>query len=222
MIKPSPLLILGLAAFLAAAPARAQNMSFTLTTLGGRQCGAHCPQVIAADGEIVEETPDAFVSFVRRRGASPQLRSIMLLNSPGGKVFASMALGHALRKLGMAVIVARVAPDTERNGALAAARCYSACVYALMGGRKRVIPPQSSVGVHRMFNYSTSLSPAGDYLVRKRVYDHGGMGAMLSRYALMMGISSDLIAYAERTSPDRLHVLTASEIARWRLGSPRL
>ena len=31
--------------------------------------------------------------------------------------------------------------------------CYSACVYALMGAEKRVIPHGSKVGIHRMFTY---------------------------------------------------------------------
>lgn len=221
MMRAAVLLLLGAAAVLAAAPARSDDMTFRVVTLGAGHCGARCPRIIAAEGQIVETTPNAFLNFVREH-AGAQVHSIMLLHSPGGKVVASMELGHALRKLGMAVIVARAASDTEQTGNLAAARCYSACVYALMGGRKRVIPAQSRVGVHRMFNYSTAINPAGGDLVRERIYDDGGMRKVLSRYSNMMGISSDLISFAERTSPDRLHVLSAREIRRWRLGSPKL
>lgn len=214
-----PPLLLGLAAALAAAPARAEDMSFRLATLATGQCGAYCPQVVAAEGEIVEETPDAFLNFVRSHLGGGQLRSILLLDSPGGKVVASMELGRALRKLGMAVIVARIASD---SGYLVSGRCYSACVYALMGGRKRVIPRRSSVGVHRMYNYTTAVDPASGEAVRRRKYDDGRMRKALSRYSAVMGISGDLISFAERTSPDHVHVLSAAEIARWRLGSPKL
>ncbi|MFM9152903.1 MAG: hypothetical protein ACKOPC_04745, partial [Methylocystis sp.] len=49
-------------------------------------------------------------------------------------------------------------------------RCYSACVYALMGGSRRVIPPESRVGVHRMFNYSTNFDFSEGH---KKLHDLG-------------------------------------------------
>lgn len=220
-IRPAASLVIGLAVFLAAAPASAEGMSFRLVTLDGRRCGTDCPQVIAAEGEIVRDTPDAFSSFVGAH-AGGRLRGVLLLDSLGGKVVASMELGRALRRLGMAVVVARLAADDAQNGYLVAGRCYSACVYALMGGRKRVIPPQSKVGVHRMFVDSTHLDLAGGDFVRERTYADDGMRALLMRYSHAMGVSGDLISLAERTSSDRVRVLTAGEIARWRLGSPKL
>ena len=218
MMKPAALFFLGFAAFFPVASAWAEGMSFRMVTLGGR-CNGPCPQVIVAQGEIAEETPDAFLGFIRQSAASGELHSIVLLDSPGGKVNAAMEFGRVLRRLGAAVIVARPASDTETTGDLLAGRCYSACVYALMGGRKRVIPPLSSVGVHRMFNYVLTPDPAGGEPVRRRNYDDGAMRTRLLRYSHKMGVSNDLINHAERTSPDRLHVLSREEIARWRLGS---
>ena len=203
--------------------AAVEEMGFRVVSLGNGRCGARCPQVIAAQGEIIEGTPDAFLNFVRENVGGGKLHGIVLLDSPGGKVVASMELGQAIRRLGMAVIVARPAADQSgAEMALVGGRCYSACVYALMGGRRRVIPPQSRVGVHRMFNYSTSFDLAEGGLVRERNYDDGGMRAMLSHYANSMGVSKDLVYLAERTSPDQLYMLTGAEIARWRLGSRKL
>ncbi len=210
------------ASLFSAPPSRAEEMSFELVTLGNGRCDAHCPQVIAAQGEIVADTPDAFIGFVRRHARGGNLHSIVLLDSPGGKVGASMELGRALRRLGMAVIVARPTDASATTGDLYSGRCYSACVYALMGGRKRVIPPQSRVGVHRMFNYSTSFDLSEGGLVRQRYYDDGGMRETLSQYSRTMGVSSELINLAERTNPDSIHVLTRAEISRWRLGSSKL
>jgi hypothetical protein len=206
----------------AASAAHAEEMSFRAVGVNSGGCGDHCPQVIAAQGEISAETPDAFLSFVRQNARGGNLHGIVLLDSPGGKVVASMELGQVIRKLGMAVIVARPAANQSRTMALVSGRCYSACVYALMGGRKRVIPSQSSVGVHRMFNYSTNFDIAEGGFVRERNYDDGGMLQTLSRYAAMMGVSTDLVKLAERTSPDKLYVLTGADIARWRLGSRKL
>jgi hypothetical protein len=204
--------IIALACGATAAPAGAEEMSFRQVTLAARQCGGDCPQVVAAEGEIVEDTPDVFARFLRSHVGSEPLRGILLIDSPGGKVIASMGLG-------MAVVVARVAAE---GGPLVSGRCYSACVYALMGGRKRVIPRQSRVGVHRMFNYVDGVDPMSGEVLRERRYADGGMRKALARYSASMGVSRDLIALAERTSPDRVHLLTASEIARWRLGSPNL
>jgi len=198
---------------------RAAAMTFQLVTLGDGRCGVNCPRVISAQGEIGEETPDALLGFLGdhlRRGG---VRGIVLLDSPGGKVVASMEFGQTLRRLGMAVIVARPTTETASTGDLAAGRCYSACVYALMGGRKRVIPPRSSIGVHRMFAYTSNFSLPDLGMVRERNLDDGGMRDMLARYSRSMGVSVDLVNLAERTSPDQLHILTAAEIARWRLGS---
>jgi len=205
------------------AAARAEDMGFRVIGLSSGNCGARCPQVIAAQGEIVEGTPDAFLSFVRENVGTGNLHGIVLLDSPGGKVVASMELGQAIRRLGMAVIVARPTADQSSGAmALVSGRCYSACVYALMGGKKRVIPPESRVGVHRMFNYSTSFDLAEGGIVRERNYDDGGMRTTLSRYANMMGVSTELVNLAERTSPDQLYMLTGADIARWRLGSRKL
>jgi len=202
--------------------AGAEEMNFQVVGLNAGNCGARCPRVISAQGEIGEGTPDAFLSFVRENVGGGDLHGIVLLDSPGGKVVASMELGQALRRLGMAVVVAR--PAAERSSeamSLVSGRCYSACVYALMGGKRRVIPPQSRVGIHRMFNYSTSFD-FSEGIVRERNFDDGGMRAMLARYASGMGVSPELVNLAERTSPDQLYMLTGSDIARWRLGSRRL
>jgi hypothetical protein len=150
------------------------------------------------------------------------MHGIVLLDSPGGHVVAAMELGLTIRKLGMAVIVARPGAESAATGDLFSGKCYSACVYALMGGRKRVIPPQSKVGVHRMFNYETNFNLAEGGFVRERYVDDGDMRDKLARYTTTMGVSSGLINLAEHTSPDVIHVLTPAEIARWRLGSRRL
>jgi hypothetical protein len=201
--------------------ASAGEMTFRVVGLNAGSCGARCPQVIAAEGEIGDATPDAFVNFIGQNVGGGNLHGIVLLDSPGGKVVASMELGQAIRRLGMAVIVARPAAGSRDSMDLVAGRCYSACVYALMGGARRVIPPQSRVGVHRMFNYSTSFD-FSEGIVRERNLDDGGMRATLSRYASNMGVSPDLVTLAERTSPDQLYMLTSSDISRWRLGSRKL
>jgi hypothetical protein len=204
-----------------AAPARASDMTFRLFPVGDpARCGNACPQVIAAEGEITNDTPDAFVAFVRSQARRGDVRSVVFLDSPGGKVLSSMELGQAFRRLGIAAVVARPI-ETSGGSEFAAGHCYSACVYALMGGRKRVIPPQSKVGIHRMFTFESAADPAGG-TARNMRHDDGGMKEVLAKYSAMMGVSRGLIDYAERTSSETIHVLTPGEISAWHLGASRL
>jgi hypothetical protein len=221
MLKVSLVLTAALAFAAFSLPAEAgEPMTFRLLPLeNASRCGSQCAQAIVADGEITNSTPQEFLSFVSQN-LHGNVRAVVFLNSPGGRVVASMELGQVFRKLGVAAIVAR-AGQTYGGTVLASGHCFSACVYALMGGRKRVIPPQSKVGVHRMFQYQASLDPAGGATIYRQ-HDNGRMRAMLSRYSRQMGVNSRVIEDAERTSSDSLHVLSNGEIARWRLGQPNL
>ena len=195
-------------------------MSFSLVSIASADCRGDCPQVISAQGQIDDGTAQNLVNFLQQHGG--WARRILLLDSPGGHVQAAMELGATIRRLGMAVVVARPGGRQASDGNLPAGICYSACVYALMGGKKRVVPPQSRVGIHRMYNYTTSFDVAQGGFVSERYYDDGGMRRKLSNYARRMGVDSGLIDSAERGSSDQVHVLTPAEIQRWRLASQRL
>lgn len=219
-MPPRLIVVLLLPLLLLAGPrARAAEMSFSLVPVGDPgQCGGQCPLAIAAQGEITNSTPAEFLQFVRSRAGSG-VRSVVFLDSPGGKVVSSMELGQTFRRLGIAAIVAR--PIEGSGTRFAAGRCFSACVYALMGGRKRVIPPQSRVGIHRMFSYDSFVDPAGG-TGRNMRHDDGGMRELIARYSASMGVSRGLIDAAEGTASNDIRVLSAGEIARWRLGASQL
>ncbi|MBM3609388.1 MAG: hypothetical protein FJX29_13230, partial [Alphaproteobacteria bacterium] len=149
----------GWAASAWAAPA----MTFALAPVGNpQQCGARCPKIIIAEGEINVDTPERFLDFLRRNIRDRSVRAVVLINSPGGVVTSSMRLGTLFRRSGAAVVVARVGGVTAGGQPVfAAANCASACVYALIGAKKRVVPPQSRLVLHRMFAYETFGTPDG-------------------------------------------------------------
>ena len=216
---PSRLAFLVAVLVLAASAARASDMSFSLVPVGDpAQCGSGCPLAIAAQGEITNSTPEQFRSFVAASLPSG-VRSVVFLDLPGGKVMSSMELGRMFRRLGVAAIVAR--PIEGSGTAFGAGRCYSACVYALIGAKQRVIPPQSRIGIHRMFSYDSVADPAGGIGQTVR-HDDGGMRELIARYSSSMGVSRALIDAAEQTSSSRIHILSQAEIARWRLGAARM
>jgi hypothetical protein len=216
------LALAGAALLLIASPWRGfaaeAEMTFRLATLAGGRCADRCPQVIVAEGVIEEATPEAFVAFAKTAAAEARLRGIILLNSPGGRVVASMRLGAVFRKLHVAVAVARYETLGARSGPTAG-RCMSACVYALMGGAKRIVPPESQVGIHRMstveYGVPQPRSPSGPTIS----YADEEMVNALAHYAAQMGVNPTLIRTAETISPADIRILSPAEMRRWRLAT---
>ena len=211
-------------ASLAPPTARAdEEMSFQAVRIGyAGVCRGACPTIISATGQITENTPGRFVEFLQENGDLRNLHAVVFLDSPGGRVIASMELGTLLRKVGAAAVVARVLPDGDGGTVMTNAQCYSACVYALMGARKRVIPSSSQIGIHRMFAYEEGVDASGTMAVVHRRYDNGDLRGYLMRYSSDMGVSPGLIAAAEHIPSDNLKILSRAEIRRWHLGVPKL
>jgi hypothetical protein len=200
--------------------AQTQPMSFHLATVDSKGCARSCPQIIVAEGVIEEDTPDNFVDFIRSAADQPGARGVVLLSSPGGRVVASMRLGAALRKLGAAVIVARSEHEGDRDLTIAG-QCMSACVYAMMGGVKRIVPPESRVGIHRMSREETDEGQARGVHTLRRSYASTEMVDALADYAAEMGVNPGVIRTAEGISPDQIHILSPAELRRWRLASSK-
>ena len=201
----------------AAAEERGGAMSFRVAPLESRECGNHCPEVIVADGVIEAETPQAFVDFLKAGGGDTKLRRIVFFNSRGGNVVASMVFGHILRGLRIAGIVGRF--ESAGDPGPYVGECLSACVYALMGAVRRVAPPGSEVGLHRM---SIVENRGGGFFRPPEVtrsFADPPMVAVLGRYARRMGVDPALVRTAESLPPDTVHVLSREEMRRWSLAT---
>ncbi len=205
-----------------AQPVLGADMQFRLIPFGDPlECGEKCTQVIGAEGEIRIDTPRKFLKFVAENVDDPRVRSIVFLHSPGGGVDAAMRLGRVFRKTGMLAVVARIAPAEPGQGPavnLPDARCFSACVYAFMGAKKRVVPPSSLVGIHRMFFYDDGDAAKANQGKGKRTYGTPQFVERLAAYASAMGVSRELIYKAEKIDPDHIHIVTPKELRSWRLG----
>ena len=189
----------------------------------GSKCATNCPEVVRAVGEITSATPTDFYNFLTAHVRDPRLHAIVFLHSPGGSVAASMRLGRMFRKAGVAAIVARLARISDDPNAPAVAtpggRCYSACVYALMGAKKRVVPPPSMIGIHRMSfeEHERDISSLSE--VTHETFGTPEFVAQLANYAQSMGVSKDVIYTAEKIAPENIHIVTPAELRKWRLGS---
>ena len=214
-----------------AAARAAEPMAFELLTIAGpAPCRkGRCTDaevradVISAQGEITNDTAEAFKVFVQQHASDPDFRPLVLLNSPGGTVVGAMKLGLMLRQFGSSVLVARArGTDGSQDLHVVSGYCMSACVYAFFGGKRRIIPPGSHLGIHRMAIYSHSFDFFGGGESTTRTYGTGELVDALSAYTKMMGVSPAVIAEAEQIEPEAIHIVTPKEIARWRLGTPRL
>lgn len=205
----------GFAALSAASRAHAQSMSFTILTAAGVEgCPNRCRSVILAQGEIDNAAGDRFERIVRERfGAKPNGLTV-LLESTGGYVIAAARLGHMFRKYRAIVAVAGAA-SIDRNSlrvTLRAAKCTSACVYALMGGVRRVLPAGSSIILHRSF--------ASRGWFRAPEHDNDVLQQYILGYARSMGVSEEAVAFAEQLPASELYVARPDQIAGWRLAAP--
>ena len=209
------------AAFLVAPAARA--MDYKLVSVGSG-CGARCPQVISAEGEIARGAAEDFIEFLRGAVRSDRLRNVVFIHSPGGNVVGAMKLGAVFRKAGAAVVVAQ-ARDGQGLGQGAnflSAECLSACVYAIMGGKTRVVPPQSTLGVHRTSSFRfVGKDPAGVDPGYQRIQTPEALLKALGDYTRKMGVSPEVLSVAQAAPPNSIRVLTRQEVARWRLGKER-
>jgi hypothetical protein len=161
----------------------------------------------------------------------------VLIHSPGGSVVGSMMLGSTFRELGTTVVVARVnrgagmfgQPTIDSRtgrvipaGALTNGVCNSACVYAVMGGRKRVIPADSRMGVHRMQSEeSYGFDPVGGRVVTQVRGGSSEQVMALKRYSATMGVDPRLIDLAESIPHESIKVLNAKQVQAFRLGTPK-
>ena len=105
-----------------------------------------------------------------------------------------MVFGHILRGLRIAGVVGRFEAGGDPGPYVG--ECLSACVYALMGAVRRVAPPGSEVGLHRMSiveNQGGGLFGSHE----ERSFADPPMVAVLGRYAQRMGVDPALVQRAE-------------------------
>ena len=69
-------------------PQHHKPMRFRVEPLKATDCGYNCPNVVVADGVIEPDTPEAFIDFAKQAAQGSNLKSVLLINSPGGNVVA--------------------------------------------------------------------------------------------------------------------------------------
>ncbi|WP_245343958.1 hypothetical protein ACFKHW_40430 (plasmid) [Bradyrhizobium lupini] len=174
-------------------------------------CEPNCHGWLSAVGIVTADTPGDFDDFARDR----QLKGeTVVLNSSGGSVNDSIALGRRFRELGMLTTVGlSVIARGQRAYVSPEAYCESMCVFLLLSGNSRFVPEQAHVRVHQIWmgdradNARAATYSADDLRTVER--DIG----RLAKYTFDMGGTGDLLALALNVPPwEDLHELSREEL----------
>jgi hypothetical protein len=177
-------------------------------------CQPHCGGWVSAVGIVTAESPKDFDDFVQGR----DLRgATIVLDSSGGSVNDSIALGRRFHKLGLMTTVGTSvlthAAQGDRGAINPEAYCESMCVFLLLSGKSRYVPEAAHVRVHQIWmgdradDARAATYSAEDLMIVER--DIG----RLAKYTFEMGGGGDLLALSLSVPPwEELHELSRDEL----------
>lgn len=193
-------------------PARTSGMQFALHQESGA-CGDACRTLIAASGMIKADTVQDFEAFAARhdlRGAT------LVLHSEGGSVHGALALGRAVRRLGLTTTVGRMVESSTKPAALLPrGDCESMCAFVLLGGSKRSVPQGAEVRVHQIWlGDRRDDATAATYSAEDLVLVQRDIGK-IAQYTIEMGGNIELLEVALRIPPwEPMKALSRAELRR--------
>ena len=152
--------------------------------------------LIAIDGELELSDIESF-----RAKAEPLLagRTTVEFRSKGGRLLAGIRIGAQIRAKRFNTVV----PD--------GAQCASACALAWLGGARRFVGENSSVGFHTAYILKTA-GPA----------ESGPGNAILGAYLNQLGLSEEAILYITHAAPTSVQWMSPEEAAEYGITVTRL
>ena len=177
-------------------------------------CQPNCRGWVSAVGIVTANSPRDFDEFARGRQLGG---ATIVLDSSGGSVNDSIALGRRWRNLGALTTVGISVQSNTAQGASAsiapAAYCESMCVFLLLSGKTRYVPETAHVRVHQIWmgdranDARAATYSADDLMIVER--DIG----RLAKYTFDMGGTGDLLSLSLNVPPwEDLHELSREEL----------
>ena len=188
---------------------RKQPMKF-----GWVDCQPNCRGWVSAVGVVTADTPKEFDDFVRARQLGG---TTVVLDSSGGSVNDAITLGRRFRTLGLSTMVGTSviahSSDGDRSSVTPGAYCESMCVYLLLAGTMRYVPPGAHVRVHQIWmGDRADDARAASYTAQDLTIVERDIGR-LAKYTFDMGGAGDLLALSLNVPPwEDLHELTSAEL----------
>lgn len=181
-------------------------------------CQPNCRGWVSAVGIVTADSPKEFDEFARGREL---IGTTIVLDSSGGSVNDSIALGRRWRALGALTTVGISVQDHTAQGdhqgdrarVVPDAYCESMCVFLLLSGKTRYVPATAHVRVHQIWmgdradDARAASYSADDLMIVER--DIG----RLAKYTFEMGGGGDLLALSLNVPPwEALHELSRDEL----------
>jgi hypothetical protein len=195
-------------------------------------CGPDCREWIAAEGDLDRFSLGRLMALLDRLNGR---KLPIFFHSPGGSLPHGLAMGRLIRERGLTTGVSQSVPqecatvrddtckllktsgltlNAELHGV---ARCSSACVMALIGGRERLVPPGAEIGVHLpgVFRRRPDGSRVAEAEVNRasanKIFDDSV--AKIQKHIRDMEIEGGLFHAIERTPYESISRLSRDEIA---------
>jgi hypothetical protein len=177
-------------------------------------CQPDCPGWVSAVGIVTADSPGEFDAFARGRRLEG---GTLVLDSSGGSVNDAIALGRRIRGLGMRTTVGTSvqihSAQGDRARVIPEAYCESMCVYLLLAGSTRYVPPTAHVRVHQIWmGDRADDAKASSYTAQDLMIVERDIGR-LAKYTFDMGGAGDLLLLSLNVPPwEDLHELSQSEL----------
>src|SRR6202790_54198 len=177
-------------------------------------CQPNCRGWVSAVGIVTADSPRDFDKFARGRQLGG---ATIVLDSSGGSVNDSIALGRRWRNLGalttVGISVQTNTPQGAPAGMAAVAYCESMCVFLLLSGKTRYVPEIAHVRVHQIWlGDRAGDAKAGTYSADDLMIVERDIGR-LAKYTFDMGGAGDLLSLSLNVPPwEDLHELSREEL----------
>lgn len=177
-------------------------------------CEPNCRGWVSAVGIVTSDSPRDFDEFARGRELGG---ATIVLDSSGGSVNDSIALGRRWRSLG-ALTTVGISIEThtakgDRVSVMPEAYCESMCVFLLLSGKTRYVPEAAHVRVHQIWmGDRADDAKAASYTAQDMMIVERDIGR-LAKYTFDMGGTGDLLSLSLNVPPwEDLHELSREEL----------
>jgi hypothetical protein len=175
-------------------------------------CQPNCRGWVNAVGVVTADSPGDFDEFARGRQLGG---ATIVLDSSGGSVNDSIALGRRWRNLGALTTVGISVQNAKGDRASVApeAYCESMCVFLLLSGKTRYVPEGAHVRVHQIWmGDRADDAKAASYSAQDLMIVERDIGR-LAKYTFDMGGAGDLLSLSLNVPPwEDLHELSPAEL----------
>ena len=177
-------------------------------------CQPDCRGWVSAVGIVTADSPKDFDDFARGRQLAG---ATIVLDSSGGSVNDSIALGRRWRNLGalttVGISVQTPTARGDRASVAPEAYCESMCVFLLLSGKTRYVPETAHVRVHQIWmGDRADDAKAASYSAQDLMIVERDIGR-LAKYTFDMGGAGDLLSLSLNVPPwEELHELSREEL----------